>query len=369
MVFDLYAPWTIENLAFDQGRTLTRTERAYFGLNVFAQEAVLRYGDVFICASERQRDLWLGALLALGRLDHLAYRHDPSLRTLIEVVPFGIDPELPTPGRAVRGVVPGLDEGAEIQLWPGGIWNWFDPLSVIRAVAELRADRKNLWLVFLGVRHPNPGVPEMEMTRRAVELAEEVGLAGSGVHFNDAWVPYAERGAWLLEADLGVSAHFDDLETRFAYRTRLLDCFWAGLPVVATEGDTLADLVSERRLGRTVAPGDIAGWKAALASLLDDDAARGHARTELERVRAELAWPRVVEPLAGLLEHPGRHGRRSRGSNAAYAARRIEYALASRGVVGALRRVGSIAAAQARQRIGTVRRRARRLPSTPQDHE
>ena len=54
------------------------------------------------------------------------------------------------------------------------------------------------------------------------------------VFFNDGWVPYAERGAWLAEADIGVSAHFDDIETRFAFRTRLLDYLWAGLPIVTT---------------------------------------------------------------------------------------------------------------------------------------
>ncbi len=124
MVFDLYAPWTVENLAFDQGRTLTRAERAYFGLNVVAQEAVLRYGDAFICASERQRDLWLGALLALGRLDHSAYRHDPSLRTLIGVVPFGIGPEPQTPRRAGGDDVPRSTQGSVVLLWPGAGWNW-----------------------------------------------------------------------------------------------------------------------------------------------------------------------------------------------------------------------------------------------------
>ena len=48
------------------------------------------------------------------------------------------------------------------------------------------------------------------------------------------------------------SPHFEALETRYAFRTRLLDHFWAGLPTIATAGDTLGDLIGERRLGRTV---------------------------------------------------------------------------------------------------------------------
>ena len=61
-------------------------------------------------------------------------------------------------------------------LWGGGMWNWFDPLTVIKAVAELARSRPHLRLVFLGTRHPNPEIEEMAMTRRALELAAELGL-------------------------------------------------------------------------------------------------------------------------------------------------------------------------------------------------
>src|SRR5262249_28644569 len=77
------------------------------------------------------------------------------------------------------------------------------------------------------------------------------------------WVPYEERVNWLLDADCAVSAHLDHVETRFAFRTRLLDCFWAGLPVVCTEGDDLAERVARDDLGGTVAAGDVDGMAAA----------------------------------------------------------------------------------------------------------
>src|SRR5437899_11836456 len=108
----------------------------------------------------------------------------------------------------------------------------------------------------------------MPMTARAVDLADELDVRDRSVFFNFGWVPYDERGAYLLEADVGVSAHFDELETRFAFRTRLLDCFWAGLPVVTATGDSLADLVEERKLGRAVACEDVDAYAAALAEVL-----------------------------------------------------------------------------------------------------
>jgi glycosyltransferase involved in cell wall biosynthesis len=355
-VYDLYAPLTIENLAFDAGRRLGSLETAYFRLNTLVQEAVLRYGDAFICASETQRDLWLGSLLALGRIDHDAYARDPTFRSLIDVVPFGIDETPPSQNPSLRDVVPGIGDETEILLWPGGIWNWFDPLTVIRAVAALRNAGRDLWLVFLGLQHPNPGVPAMAKAGRALALADELGLTGRGVHVNPGWVPHEQRGGWLLEADLGVSAHLDELESRFAYRTRLLDCFWAGLPVVVTDGDALARVVAERRIGRVVAPGDVRGWSDAVGSLLDDAVEREAMRGRLADVAAEFSWPRVAVALVDLIE--GRWSAPKPGHDAvlaSYAARRVEYAVAARGVRGTARRLAAIAGEQLAAEVHRIR--------------
>ena len=63
-----------------------------------------------------------------------------------------------------------------------------------------------------------------------------------------------KRADWLLEADCAISTHEDHLETRFAFRTRLLDCFWSALPVVCTGGDELADLVEREGWARWSRP-------------------------------------------------------------------------------------------------------------------
>ena len=89
------------------------------------------------------------------------------------------------------------------------------------------------------------------------------------MRFNDGWVPYEERGAWLLQADCAVAAHRDHLETRFSHRTRLLDCLWAGLPIVCTRGDELAERIARDGLGEAVPPADPAALAAALARVLD----------------------------------------------------------------------------------------------------
>jgi glycosyltransferase involved in cell wall biosynthesis len=317
MVYDLYDPLLIEVLPLLAGRPgrlrQTRTHRFV----VQHQLQALATGDAFVCASDRQRDIWLGLLTALGRVDIAAYVADPTLRTLIDVVPFGLSAESPQPTRRVlKGVVPGIAESDSVLLWAGGIWDWFDPVTVIRAVGRLAATRDDVKLFFMGKTHPNATTGSMTMPARALATARELGLEGTSVFFNDGWVAYADRVNYLLEADIGVSAHTDTIETRFAFRTRLLDHFWAGLPTLTTSGDVLGDLVEARGLGRSLPAGDVDAWANAIPALLDDPQRRAAVAANLESVRTELAWPRLAERLAEIalarrtegFARPGRRG-------------------------------------------------------------
>jgi glycosyltransferase involved in cell wall biosynthesis len=302
VVYDLYVPFVSENLAYHAAQQRSPFHRLSYRASDLVQSIALATGNAFICASERQRDLWLGRASLLERVDVEQGRADPALRRLVEVVPMGIEERRPeSTRRVIKGVVPGIRETDRVLLWSGGVWNWFDPLTVIRAVERISRRRDDVKLYFLGVRHPNPAVAEMEMTQRALDLARELDLEGRSVFFNFGWVPYEERAGYLLEADIGLSAHFDTLETRFSFRTRVLDHLWAGLPTVTTRGDTLAELVEREDLGRTTEFEDVESWVAALESLLDDEAEYERVQANIERVRGRLAWPRLVEPLGELI--------------------------------------------------------------------
>src|SRR5690242_21510423 len=50
---------------------------------------------------------------------------------------------------------------------------------------------------------------------------------------------------------------WDNVETHFAFRTRVRDYIWAGLPMILTKGDSFASLVETQQLGRTVAERDV----------------------------------------------------------------------------------------------------------------
>ena len=117
-------------------------------------------------------------------------------------------------------------------------------------------------------------------------------------------MPYAERAAYLLEADLGISCHHPHIETRFAYRTRLLDCIWAGLPMLVTGGDVLADLVAGEDLGATVPPDDPAAIAAALRTMLDRP--RAAYAPAFDRVRPSMTWDAAARPLVDFMRDPRR---------------------------------------------------------------
>ena len=64
VVVDLYDPFHLES--FEQTRHLAPRRAADVGTSIDVVNEQLRRGDFFLCASERQRDFWLGHLAAPG---------------------------------------------------------------------------------------------------------------------------------------------------------------------------------------------------------------------------------------------------------------------------------------------------------------
>jgi glycosyltransferase involved in cell wall biosynthesis len=304
LVVDLYDPFPLEHLATvaldGRPEQFPPWEEV---LGTLLRQ--VRVGDFFLCASERQRDLWLGMLLSLSRINAATYEQDPSLRSLVDVVPFGISDDPPRKHRpSMRGVIPGIGDGDFVLLWAGGVYNWFDPLTLIDAVAEVARAHRHLRLCFLAASHPNPEVPQMEMLTRARRRSDELGLTGRHVFFNEKWVRYEDRTDWLLEADAGVSTHPEHVETRFSFRTRILDYLWAGLPVVCTAGDSLADLIEREDAGLTVAAEETGALVQAIRALVDDPEGRPRRARNARTLGRTMTWERVAGPLLRYCAQP-----------------------------------------------------------------
>lgn len=303
VVVDLYDPIHLEQLEQARSRGAKEWEATVADATAVLNEQLIR-GDYFVCASPRQRDFWLGQLAAVGRLNPYTYAADPHLTRLIDLLPFGLTSEAPIQTRhALRGTIPGIHNDDKILIWAGGLYDWFDPETLIRAIKSLSEKRSNLRLFFLGTAHPHPGVPEMPVVKKSRELAAELGILNTHVFFNDTWVDYDERQNYLLDADAGVSTHFDHLETEFSFRTRILDYLWAGLPTITTSGDYFAELVDKHKLGAVAPAEDIQALSRVLEEVLYDSDVHAASVAQVATMRSRFFWEVVTAPLSEFIRN------------------------------------------------------------------
>ncbi|CUI16816.1 putative glycosyltransferase domain containing protein [Candidatus Protochlamydia naegleriophila] len=302
IIIDAYDPIPLELLElFKRDPDKVRNERLNSSLNHLIFN--FKMADAILCASEKQRDLWMGFLLGQKLITFSSYDQNNSLRQLIDVVPFGLPKEAPVKtGPGLREKY-GFSAQDKILLWGGGIWNWFDPLSLIRAVASLSKHRSDIKLVFMGIKNPDPSVPEMAMSVEAIRLAKELGELDRSVFFNHGWVPYEERHNSLLDATIGVSTHFDHLETRYSFRTRMLDYIWTKLPILATAGDSFAELIDQHKLGKVVPYQDEQALAEAIETLIDNPEQMDKIKANLEAFSPQFQWDIVIKPVEEMIAH------------------------------------------------------------------
>lgn len=296
VAIDLYDPWLVENLHYVESLGLDpyRNDHATWVLQ-------LSRGDFFLCSSEEQRLFYLGFLTALGRVNPERLAADPDLTSLIAPVPFGLPQELPPHRPLLAARRPG-----ERRLLFGGLYDWYDPATLLAALERLAGFD---WTLLL-IRNPNP---ESTPQRRFAEVEAECRRRdwwGSRVQALD-WVPADRRYDLLRDVDLLVAPHRPSLETRLSLRTRFLDALAAGCPVVATEGGTVARLLAQQRAGWVVPPGDPAALAGALAEALGEAHAEGREREEgsvrragARRLVESFAWERALAPLVRFCSRP-----------------------------------------------------------------
>lgn len=300
-VIDGYDPLMMEWLSYNSHLPLSRISNGWL---VRRGELAFQYrlGDFFVCASERQRDWWLGLLEAYGRVNPATFAQDPSLRKLIDVVPYGVrsDP-LPAPKAIVKGIWQGIAMNDHLLLWGGGLWSWLDPLTAIQAVAKVYKKRQDVKLIFPGTKHPNAELSNFHTHLPVAQrLAAQLGILDKAVFFGD-WLPYADWPHLLQECSIALSFHFDTVETRLAFRSRVLEYIWAELPIISTKGDATSDLIARHSLGVIVDYKDVDGVAAAIEQLLDDPE---KAKRNFQAAQQELAWERSAAPLIAYCKNP-----------------------------------------------------------------
>jgi glycosyltransferase involved in cell wall biosynthesis len=299
LVLDFFTAFFIEWMELSKRFPNFSQRKLWMASNRHYSNIQLALADYLFCSNERQRDVWVGALSALGLITPRMYDQDRGLRRLIGIVPYGVQHGRPQHSRQVlKGVVPGIRDTDKVIIWNGLLVEWFDAQTVVRAMAEVSRTRDDIKLFFLGTDHPDWVTSvEAQPVQDAIELSKRLGVYERSVFFNFGWVPYSDIGNYLVEADIGVCAGFDNLEARYAFRTRFVDLFWAELPIICTRGDVLAERIERDTLGIAVPPGDSQAFAAAILRLVDDHDFYQRCRGNMPAVKEELSWDRVLAPL------------------------------------------------------------------------
>jgi glycosyltransferase involved in cell wall biosynthesis len=282
-VVDLYDPFIIENLHYYPTR----------GGEVFGHDHAtllrsLARGDIFLCASEAQRLFYLGMLLAIGRVNPVTFADDAGFDALVRVAPFGVEAPRPLAPR---------DLTAPAVLF-GGIYDWYDPILAIDAVALARQSLPGLTLTF--TTHPNP------------ELTPQGALADALAHVKRQraedfvrfvpWVSYGGRGAFFDRFAAALLTFPQSIETSLAMRTRIYDYLWGGLPVVTSSAPGTDEILQRYGAGRVVRSSSAGDLAAALVRLLTTDYSA--TATATQRFAVENQWRHTLSPLLDFVRAP-----------------------------------------------------------------
>jgi len=311
-ISDQYDPVELELGTLGKGAKRARaTARA-------ARRLQLRSADLVLCAGLRQ-----GALLE-AEIETLEDASRPPLYN----VPFGIDGELPPgQGQPLREHFDQIKAGDKVVLWWGSLWRWLDAETAIRAVASLAGSRPDVKLVFTAGRPPNGDAERHSVLAEAKGLAKELGVLDRSVLFLEEWVPFAKRGDYLRDADLGLTLHRDTEEASLAARARYMDYLSAGLPCVLGRGDETAGRFEQAGFATLVEAGSPAATATAIVELLDEGTSAKAAEAG-RRLIDEFRWQRVAVPLLDALREIAPQARtaapsRQLGRTTSYYARRL----------------------------------------------
>ena len=288
-VVDLYDPYIIENLHYFAAR----------GAEVFAHDhatlvqSLLR-GDFFLCASDAQRLFYLGAMLAVGRLNPIAFQSDPHLDSLIAVAPFGVPPP--------RAAAPRDLEAPRVLF--GGIYDWYDPILAIEAIAIAREKLPEITLTFSA--HPNP---ELTPQGKAAEAMEQVRRQAYDFIRFEGWVQYDQRAEYYDRFAGALLTFPQSIETDLSMRTRVFDYLWGGLPVVTSSAPGTDEILARYGAGVIVRSSSARDFADAIVNVVRHE----HACMSegARRFAADHQWPVTLQPLVEFVRSPrvGEHSR------------------------------------------------------------
>jgi glycosyltransferase involved in cell wall biosynthesis len=314
IVSDLYDPWIIETLTID--RLTPESEGVMVRDHIRDLVFALRFSRHILCANVQQRDLYLGMLLGSEFLGHRELLRERELLERILVLPNGIEAS-PLPDRLMARRRLGFAPEEIVLLWGGGVWDWLDPVTVVSAIAEAAKRAPMLRLVFLGLQREGYRDPNTRHASEFLDRCRVEGLFDTVVRANRSWVDLDERTLYLAASDAGIIGQGSYLESHFSFRTRFVDCLWAGIPVLAAGSDPLTDEGVAEGWAVRCPPGDPGALAKTLVRFAESPTWREDLRRLAHEGRKSRSWEQVSGPLRSVLEHNELPSRRERFSRSA----------------------------------------------------
>ena len=308
IIIDLYDPTDIENLEMYKhvNSIKARMKRMYAKRRLIY---ALKIGDYFVCANEMQRDYWIGYLQAIGRITMDEYKKDNNIKHIIGYLPFGIETNMnkSEKNNPIIESFPSIQAEDKIIIWAGGVWNWFDSKNLIYAMKNIYSKRKDIKLLFLGLpANYSQEDPKYKNLTETIELAKKIDIYGKNVFFNDKWVDYEKRNEFLLNSYIGISLHYDNLETRYSFRTRILDYLWCDLPFIASENDYFDKLNKQYNVAITISCNDIIAIEEAIVNLIDNKEEYELKKKNIGIIKEKFLWKNTCKDLIENIEKDSR---------------------------------------------------------------
>lgn len=282
-IIDLYTPMPVEFREHLKGRSSALIKNFKY-LKVLAKTYFLmREGDCFLCANERQVRFYQGMLLSWG------IGEKPFL-----IVPSGIDDEVPSERDYLREKGIKKDDEA-VFLWNGGLWRWMDPFTPVKGIGKLKERGLNAKLLFLGRRTPVREEKGVEVTYEVISEIERMKLSDR-IFFRDEWTPFDESLKFAASSTACICTFYRTLEAEISFRTRFLDSLQVLTPVIWTDGDFFSELIKREKLGYVIQPMDVDGITEAMIALLDRKK-RSEFCENIRKARERFLWKNVLSPL------------------------------------------------------------------------
>ena len=274
----------------------------------------LLLSDKIFCRDEGAKKLILGSLISLGRVNLENYELDKSFSKLVEVAPFGINNLKPKKTKNLyRSIVSGINNKDFILLWNGGIWNWNDSETLIKAMEKLK--HENIKLVFQGFKHPGLGKKISDKAQQALKLASNLKLKDKNIFFLENWVPYKERANFLLEVDAGVVASPNIPEANLFLKTRIYDHLWVELPTILNDCEAFAPIIKAKNLGLVAKTGSIDSWVVNILALKNNKKIIKKIKENIKEYKKEIEWKNTLRPISNFVKKPEKLGDKTNKSN------------------------------------------------------